>query len=81
MKPWPTCLEHINLTILNNFTSKISFNVSLFYGIDRNAVYTIYNSNASTPGEDPGFHDRGFKLTEGFDLLILPDYLSIFPDF
>ena len=31
---------------------------------------------------DPGFLDRGFKSNKGgFDLLILHDYLPIFPDF
>ena len=33
-------------------------------------------------GTDPGFLDRGFKITKGlFDLLILHDYLLIILDF
>ena len=30
---------------------------------------------------DPGFLDGGSNLQRGFDLLILPDNLLIFPDF
>ena len=30
---------------------------------------------------DPGFLDRGFKFTKGFNLLILPDYSLFFPGF
>ena len=36
------------------------------------------------PGADPGFLDRGFKFTKegggGSIFLILPDYLSFFPE-
>ena len=32
-------------------------------------------------GADPGFLNRGFKYTKGgFDWLIVPNYLLIFPD-
>ena len=58
----------------------------LMVQINRNLFISEKNKTFShillkTQG-DPGFLDRGFKFSKGgFDLLTLPDFSLIFPDF